>query len=145
MDMADRLGMAIKRAEQHLIRAKTDALTPIGLTVPQYAALLALSEEPGISAAELARRCLVTPQTMTTVIRNLVAKEAVERRPHPSIGHVRQVFLSDRGRELLAAADIEAVAVECRLAAAFSESERRALVALLDRCAEELGEGEEPR
>ena len=66
-DPADRLGLAIKRAELVLIAAKTHALRPFGLTVPQYSALLFLAHEPGLSAAALARRALVTPQSMGPV------------------------------------------------------------------------------
>jgi DNA-binding MarR family transcriptional regulator len=138
MEMHDRLGLTIKRAEQVLIRAKTRALEPLGLTVPQYAALLSLSEESGLSGAELARRCLVTPQTMTTVLKNLEAKALVERRPHPSIGHVYQTFLTRSGRRLLKRADQAAVAVEQQLAGALSPAERAQLTELLDRCVDVL-------
>jgi DNA-binding MarR family transcriptional regulator len=138
MEMHDRLGLTIKRAEQVLIRAKTRALEPVGLTVPQYAALLSLGEEPGLSGAELARRCLVTPQTMTTVLKNLEAKALVERRPHPSIGHVHQTFLTRSGRRLLHRADQAAVAVEQQLVDALPTADRAQLASLLERCIDAL-------
>lgn len=49
MPAEERLGLDIKRAEQALIAAKQAAVRPAGLTVPQYAALLALAASPGIS------------------------------------------------------------------------------------------------
>ncbi|MDX6237473.1 MAG: hypothetical protein QOG10_2288, partial [Kribbellaceae bacterium] len=59
MSFEERLGSHLKRVEQELGVAKLAAVKPAGLTVPQYAALFVLDEQPGISAAELARRCLV--------------------------------------------------------------------------------------
>ncbi len=134
MEMKQRLGLTIKRAEQVLIRAKTKALEPIGLTVPQYAALLCIGEEPGLSAAEIARRCLVTPQTMTTILGNLSDKGLTERRNHPTIGHVLQTFLSPKGKRVLTKADRVAIEVEQRLASDLSGTDRQLLHDLLETC-----------
>lgn len=138
MDLDERLGLVIKRAEQTLIRAKSQALAPFDLTVPQYAALLVVGEEAGVTAAELARRCLVTPQTMTTVLRNVSGKGLVERRPHPTIGHVQQTFLTPQGLGLLKKADAAAVSVEQQLVASMSSSDRNRFRELLECCISNL-------
>ena len=83
MPLEQRIGLHIKRTEQELIAAKTAALRPYGLTVPQYSALMFIAVQPGISAAALARECLVTPQTMATVLTNLDHKQLITRQPHP--------------------------------------------------------------
>lgn len=132
MNLDERLGLVIKRAERTLMRAKSHALAPFDLTVPQYAALLTVSEEAGVTAAELARRCLVTPQTMTTVLKNISGKGLVERRPHPTIGHVQQTFLTSEGRRLLRKADAAAVLVEECLVQSMSNAEQDRLSALLE-------------
>jgi len=54
MSFEERLGSHLKRVEQELNVVKTAAVKPAGLTVPQYAALFVLDDQPGISAAELA-------------------------------------------------------------------------------------------
>jgi DNA-binding MarR family transcriptional regulator len=117
-DSGSRTGHAIKRAEQALIAAKESVLRPLGLTVPQYAALLALSEEPGAGGAELARRCLVTPQTMSTVLSNLQSKNLIERRPHRLHRRVVETCITDAGQDLLSRADTAALTVESALDAA---------------------------
>lgn len=133
-----RLGHAIKRAEQALIAEKSRALRDLDLTVPQYAALLTLSRSPGMSGAQLARACLVTPQSMTTVLVNLEHKGLIER--SSSELHLTMLVsrLTPAGRTLLAEADRRALAVEARLAAPFSEQERDQLRDLLARCADAL-------
>ena len=50
-----RLGHKVKSLEQELSGAKDAVLRPMGVTVPQYTALLVINDEPGISGAELAR------------------------------------------------------------------------------------------
>ncbi|MEV6236384.1 MarR family transcriptional regulator [Lentzea sp. NPDC051838] len=139
MRSGDRIGGDIKRAEQDLMAAKASAVKPAGLTVPQYSALLALSENPGAPAAELARQCLVTPQTMTTILQNLVALGLVERTPHQWQRNVLENRLTEAGQAKFREADTEAVAVEQKLADAFTAEERAQLRALLQRCSEVLG------
>jgi DNA-binding MarR family transcriptional regulator len=141
MRREDRIGGDIKRAEQELMAAKTAAVKPAGLTVPQYSALLALRDYPGAPAAELARVCLVTPQTMTTILQNLVAMGLVERTPHQWQRNVLENRLTETGQATFRKADKGAVAVEQKLADAFTEEERTQLRALLQRCSEVLSGG----
>ncbi|MEV0463370.1 MarR family winged helix-turn-helix transcriptional regulator [Nocardia tengchongensis] len=135
MPVEERLGSYIKRAEQALMGAKNAALKPTGVTIPQYAALYVLSENPGISAAELARRCGVTPPTMNTVLTNLRDRGLIERTPHAWHRNVLETSLTDEGRKVMRAADKRAVPVERALAAEFTEAESAALMAMLERAA----------
>ncbi|MEV4179235.1 MarR family transcriptional regulator [Nonomuraea sp. NPDC049709] len=136
MPAEERLGLHIKRTEQALIAAKQVAVRPAGLTVPQYAALFALADNPGISGAALARACLVTPQAMTVVLKNLEEHGLVERSPHPWHRNVLEIRLTEAGRGALEMADERAVVVERAIAEEFSEEERQALRGLLARCNE---------
>ncbi|MFG6202693.1 MarR family winged helix-turn-helix transcriptional regulator [Nonomuraea sp. JJY05] len=135
MPADERLGLDIKRAEQALIAAKQAAVRPAGLTVPQYATLFALADNPGISGAALARACLVTPQAMTVVLKNLEERGLVERSPHPWHRNVLETRLTEAGRAALKAADERAVVIERAIAGEFSTEEREQLRVLLARCA----------
>lgn len=140
-----RLGLNVKRAEQHLLAAKNAAVRPAGLTVPQYAALLSLDLTPGSSSADLARQCLVTPQAMNVVLKNLIERGLVERRPHPQHRTVLETFLTEPGRDALARADAAASAIEARIANAFTPAEREQLRALLARFEQAIGAQSEDR
>ncbi|WP_308250052.1 MarR family winged helix-turn-helix transcriptional regulator [Sphaerisporangium fuscum] len=131
--VAWRPGMSIKRAEQALIAKKSQVLRPFELTVPQYAAMYALSLAPGISGAKLARYCAVTPQSMTTVLKTLESRGLIERTPSPDHAQVLVTRLTPTGHDLLSKADAEAVAVERRLVRAFTPEEVELLHTLLDR------------
>lgn len=130
----ERLGSHLKRAEQALNGAKQAALKPSGLTVPQYAALLHLDDNPGMSAAALARKCAVTPPTMNTVLKNLQERGLIERTPHEWHRNILETRLTAEGAAVLESADARAVKVERGLAAEFTDAERQTLVDLLGRC-----------
>lgn len=136
MPAAERIGSYIKRAEQALNAAKNAALKPAGVTVSQYAALLYLVENPGISAAALARLCGVTPPTMNTVLTNLVDRGLIERTPHAWHKNVLETRLTEAGEKAMRDADARAIAVERAVAAGFTEDERQTLIDLLTRCAD---------
>ncbi|MFE0046641.1 MarR family winged helix-turn-helix transcriptional regulator [Streptomyces albireticuli] len=133
-----RLGSHIKRAEAALMTEKARVLRPFGLTVPQYAALYALTLAPGSSGAALARTCAVTPQSMASLLAGLEAKGLVERRSSPDHAQVLRTRLTPAGSALLCDADAAAKQVEARLSGAFSEAEERLLRELLGRAAEAL-------
>ncbi|WP_232541874.1 MarR family winged helix-turn-helix transcriptional regulator [Nocardia bovistercoris] len=133
MPSAERLGGYVKRAEQALTMAKNAALKPAGVTVPQYSALLFLTENPGISAAALARLCGVTPPTMNTILGNLQDRGLIERTPHEWHRNVLETHLTERGAAVMRDADERAVRVERTVDGAFTDAEGATLRELLAR------------
>ncbi|WP_329029777.1 MarR family winged helix-turn-helix transcriptional regulator [Streptomyces sp. NBC_01423] len=134
MTAGERLGLDIKRTEQALMAAKSAALKDDGLTVAQYAALLALSDNPGISGAALARACLVTPQAMAAVLKHLEERGLIARSAHPYHQKMLETRLTEAGTETLRGADERAVRIERRIADALTPGERDTLRDLLARC-----------
>lgn len=142
MPAEERLGFHVKRVEQELMALKHAALRPTGLTVPQYTALLLLDGQEGISGAALARGCMVTPQTMSTILANLQTKGLVERTQHPWHRNVLETRLTEAGRKALDIADAAATTIEERLRAEFTDLEREQLITLLARCSTALSANE---
>jgi len=139
--MDDRLGHVVKSLEQELSGAKDAVLRPMGLTVPQYSALLVIAETPGISGAELARQCLVTPQTMTTVLGNLTVKGLIERRTVPGQGRAMETTITRSGKTLLARADKKVEEVEGLLSGQLTKTDQATLRKLLEKCRAAFADG----
>jgi DNA-binding MarR family transcriptional regulator len=137
--LESRLGTFLKRGEQALMAEKARALKPFGLSVPQYAALLALSQAP-LSGAQLARICYVTPQSMASLLANLEAKELVERTPSDVHAQVLVAKLTRSGFATFRKANEAALAVEKRLSAAFTDDEEKTLRELMQRAIITLSE-----
>jgi DNA-binding MarR family transcriptional regulator len=130
------LGKLLKRSEQTLLRAKSAAVKAVGVTLPQYVALAELAQRPGITSAELARACLVSPQAMMVVLKAMEEQGLVERTQHPRHQTVLEIHLTSVGRESLSAAHARAEPIEQRIMTALSSSEIEMLRALLRRCIE---------
>jgi DNA-binding MarR family transcriptional regulator len=134
------LGKLLKRSEQTLLRAKSAAVKTVGLTLPQYVALAELYVRPGITGAELARACLVSPQAMMVVLKAMEEQGLIERAPHPRHQTVLEIHLTDVGREALDTARERAEPIERRITQALSPEEIGNLRALLERCIQAVQE-----
>jgi DNA-binding MarR family transcriptional regulator len=132
-----RLGSWLRQAEQALMAEKARVLKPLGLSVPQYTALHALSVA-SLSGAQLARVCCVTPQSMASMLSTLESRELIDRDPSEAHAMVLIATLTPAGRALFEQADIVALAVERRLSAAFTKPEDEQLRELLARSIEIL-------
>lgn len=129
-----RLGYAIRQADQAITAAKTQRLKELGLSVPQYAALLILRDHPGISGVALAERCLTTPQAMAAQLKVMEASGWLERTTSTWAKNVSEISLTVAGKKLVAKADPVAGALEQAIYDALDESERTQLTELLKKC-----------
>ncbi|WP_330293498.1 MarR family winged helix-turn-helix transcriptional regulator [Streptomyces sp. NBC_00576] len=136
--MESRIGDHIKRVEQELTSARHAALRPLQVNVPQYTVLRALQREPGLSGAALARRSMVTPQTMSSVLSNLEGRGLVERRPHPIHQHILEARLTRAGHTLVRRADEVAQEIEDLLTNRLGEDEAKSFLTQLDLCSQAL-------
>jgi DNA-binding MarR family transcriptional regulator len=132
------IGYELKRAQQALRGATDEALRPLGLTTPQYAALNSVQSEPGASSATLARRSFVTPQTMNDIVNLLTGTELLEKEPHPEHKRIVQLRLTKKGEAVLEHAHQAILRVEERMIAPLTEAERKQLAQCLRACSEAL-------
>lgn len=128
---SERLLGSIKWAEQATQAAKEHVLRDYGITPAQQGALAVLSDHDGITAAELARRCAVTPQTMNSTLGRLDKRGLIERRPHPMHGTLIEIRLTRQGRELFERADARVDDLDATLAADLSPAQLESLKRLL--------------
>jgi DNA-binding MarR family transcriptional regulator len=76
----------LKRAYLAARGRADEALQTHGLSVAEYAVLRRLAEAPGLSGAELARRCGVSAPTINGLLTGLEHDGLVERLPDPQGG-----------------------------------------------------------
>ena len=136
--MEPRLGYLIGRLERVLRRRLTAAIEPDGLTLPAYTALSVLRAQDGLSNAQLARRSLVTPQSMSEVLALLVELRYVRRRAEPGHGRVLRTELTATGRRALERCDRAVDAVERELLSDLDADEAADLRDALLRCSRAL-------
>ncbi len=117
----------VGRMDRVVRRAMGTVLEAQGLSVNQYATLSVLDGRSGLSNAQLARRALVSPQSMNEVLLALEQRGLVRRRVHPDHGRILQARLTAKGRALLARCDAEVHQVEARMVSGLSDDEQAAL------------------
>jgi DNA-binding MarR family transcriptional regulator len=132
------VGYLVKRVQQGLRRRCDAALRPTGLSMAQYAALRALAEHPEASAAELARLCFVTRQSLQDLLSGLRAAGLVETADAPPRGRARSLRLTRRGSRQLKAADDAVFGVEAVMLHGISLGAQRTVAEALLSCAENL-------
>ena len=121
------LGYLLRQAAGAYRLRMERALADIEVTPPQFSVLTMLAAYPGHSNADLARIALLTPQTVSVIVSNLLRRGAVVRRPHAVHGRIQHLELSKSGRALLTKCRIRAHAVERDLAAGVSSAEKQAI------------------
>lgn len=131
--VGDDLCTRIRRSEQALMAHHEAVLRTYGLTMTQYTVLLFLSRQGDLSGAQLARRCGVTQQSMSSVLTNMESKELIRREASPVHAKVQIATLTDKGQAVLERAYQEVIVLERALADAFTPSEHSALCELLER------------
>lgn len=133
-----RIGYAAKRLQQAVRAAAEDLLRPIGLTMPQYAALSVLANQPGLSNSELARRSFVTRQTMNELLAGLQRAGLVTRARDPQDGRVQPTELTVDGRALAERGDFVVADVEEQMSQGLTYIQRQQLLDLMRTCTANL-------
>jgi DNA-binding MarR family transcriptional regulator len=129
------LCFALYSASRALTRAYAPLLEPLGLTYPQYLALLVLWEEDGISVKQLGDRLALDSATLTPLLKRLAERGIVERRRDEKDERVVRIHLTPNGRALRGKARRIPEGLACR--AGFDIHDNQALARLV-RLREEL-------
>lgn len=139
-DVTEHVGYRLKRAAAALRGAMDRALREHGLTVPQYACLELLDQQPGLSNAELARGTFVTRQSMNVVLRGLQETGLISRPSTTDHGRALPAHLTADGRGRLDAARGAVYDIERQMIGAVPQRRLAALLTDLDHMAAALGD-----
>ena len=96
----EQLCFALYSASNHIIRAYRGPLAEIGLTYPQYLAMLVLWQHGGQSVKGLSDRLLLDSSTLTPLLKRLEGAGLVNRQRDQGDERVVRVFLTPQGQAL---------------------------------------------
>jgi DNA-binding MarR family transcriptional regulator len=139
------VGFLLKSLHHMLRQSVDEALRKQGLELSfaHFAALFSLHCEPGITGAQLARRAMVSAQTMNAALRRLELEGRIERRPHPDSRRADSWWLTEEGVDLLKRARKVGASIFTRMLAPLTETEIANLESYLRRCIAALETAEE--
>ncbi len=133
-----RAAQRMKRIMIHFRSLMDEKLRSQGVTTAQLQVLKAIGQEPGMSGAQLARSCYVTPQSVQALLKGLEEDGWIVRSKDLVNDRVRNASLTSEGKKLLLTAEKEARVIEARLWHGVSEDSVAALNAVLEQCLENL-------
>jgi DNA-binding MarR family transcriptional regulator len=111
-------------------------LKEFGLSTSQYATLMIVQDNPGLSNADIGRKVSSSRQSANEMLAGLERDGLIQRLPHPEDRRTQQIQITEAGRALLKQARIAVHRREAELEAGFSEDERAAVRAWLEGIAE---------
>ena len=121
----------VGRLNQGIGRELRTLLRSWGLSLQEYTALSVLELRPGLSNAQLARRALVSPQSMIEILAKLESRGLVQRLVDPEHGRVIRNHLSDGGKQALELAAPGVDALQDRIFGELSDAQRASVAAAL--------------
>lgn len=132
-ELGDFVGYRLRLAQVAAYRAFEGKLGRYGIA-PRYLGLLALiRRNPGQPQSRLAEAIALSRSTLVPIIDRLEADGLVERRPSPSDRRCKSVWLTAKGRRVVADLTSKARAQEDRLSRGLTAEERGTLLRLLGR------------
>lgn len=97
----DSVSWLLNYAGRLATRRTTSKLQSHGITPPQWAVLAQLMEQDGQSLSGLGTKALFDGPTMTGIVDRLETNHLVQRRRDSSDRRVINLYLTDKGRELM--------------------------------------------
>jgi DNA-binding MarR family transcriptional regulator len=136
IELTENILWLLKQAFYFSLTTVNEAVSGHGVSTAQIGVLRQLSNEPGLSGADLARRLLITPQGVQLALTALERRGLVERRPDPQHKRILQAYLTDQGRDVAAKVVSDAVAAHDQVFGVLTAEEQETLRDLLGRVVE---------
>jgi MarR family transcriptional regulator, organic hydroperoxide resistance regulator len=124
----------MKRILIHFRSQMDEKLRPQGMTTAQLHMLKAIREEPGMSGAQLARFCYVTPQSTQALLKGLENDGWIVRSKDKENERILTAALTPEGEKLLLTAEREAKVIEAQLWKGVAEGSIDRLNEVLEQC-----------
>lgn len=94
-------GHWLKRAYLAMRRGLEAELRQMGLTHSQWSALGILYYRNGMTHSELEQALCIEAPSLTSLIKGMEKRGWVQRRQHPEDARVKQIFITEKGREAI--------------------------------------------
>jgi DNA-binding MarR family transcriptional regulator len=112
--------------EQFLKHMAVHELRPVSFSV-----LSLIKHNPGITSSQLCATLGILPPNLVGLIKPLVKRTLIERRPHPHDGRAMALHLTSTGLRVMTKAERTATELELQVSDKLSTSERKNLLKLL--------------
>jgi DNA-binding MarR family transcriptional regulator len=134
----------VGRVNHGIRREMRERLAEWNLSVQEFTALSVPDARPGLSNAQLARRALVTPQSMLEILARLEHRGLVKRKVDPAHRLILRMELTPEGRTLVAAADPSVPTIQDEMLAGVPARDREAATRAMPSALKALARDQRP-
>jgi DNA-binding MarR family transcriptional regulator len=139
LPLYQRPGFLLRRAHQISVGIFEEQCRPLGLTPPQYGALVLINASPGSDQSSLARAMGFDKVTTLRLVRGLEERQLVHRALSQRDRRQHELTLTPAGQALLTASEPLVELAYQRLVAPLEDAERDELLRLLGKLESGLG------
>ncbi len=133
-ELSELLGYQFKRAQLRIFEDFIRCVAPLQLTPAQFSVLVMLEHNPGRNQTEIASALGIQRPNFVSMLDGLESRELCLRVRSTQDRRSQTVTLTEKGRNILTRAKrLVATKHEARLNALLGESDRAALLAILDK------------
>ena len=100
LELDHQLCFALYSTSLMMTKVYKPLLKELGLTYPQYLAMLVLWQEDGITVGTLSKRLLTDPGSLTPLLKRLESEQLLIRKRSHQDERVVELFLTQKGRAL---------------------------------------------
>jgi len=91
----------LRKAFLSICRCGDVTFSPYRLTTEQYSLMLAVQRDPGIRQVDVRDRIFAEPNTVTAMVTLLESRGILRRKPSPSDGRARLLYLTAHGQAVM--------------------------------------------
>lgn len=135
-DLHSKPGHLIRRAQQIAVAIFMEECAGYDLTPVQYAAMVAIRENPGTDATRLSSLIAFDRSTLGNVLERLEARKLVTRYPSPEDKRIKLLKLSATGSALAKRAQASVERAQERILEPLKPVDRKKLMELLEQLVE---------
>lgn len=135
MRFKDTIGIthSLRKLDLRIEATLNECLKSLGLSHPQYTAMSALEETPGMTNADLAVECSVTPQTMNRMVQGLVDSGLIVKKNRKNEVLRVSLHLTKKAEDLICDAHVVVNDIEKKMMRGFSKERINELKAQMEK------------
>lgn len=133
-------GHLIRRAQQIAVSIFLEGVAPADITPVQYAALVAINDNPGIDATRLSAFIAFDRSTLGNVLERMESKRLILRVPHKADKRIKLLHLSLHGKTVLDEIEPRVRKAQERILAPLSPDDRETFMRILSQLVESNNE-----
>ncbi|GEN28344.1 transcriptional regulator [Halovibrio variabilis] len=100
LELDNQLCFALYSTSLMMTKVYKPLLKELGLTYPQYLAMLVLWQEDGITVGTMSKRLLTDPGSLTPLLKRLEADQLLNRKRSYQDERVVELYLTEKGQNL---------------------------------------------